>query len=489
MSLRFSNLLPRLAVLFVCTAAVISILPNVASAQIEHYNLVLIMMDDLGKEWISCYGADDIETPHIDSLAETGIRFNNFYSMPQSIPSRLTLLTGQYPFRHGWVNHWDVPRWGGGCSFDPLRNPCFPITIRNAGYKTVVAGKWQIDDFRVEPQALKEAGFDDYCMWTGFETGNTPSSQRYQDPFVYQAGRSQTRTDGFGPDIFTDHLVNFIALNKDDPMMIYYPMVLPGGPLVATPDTPEAEGELEKHKAMVRYADKLVGRIVAAIEENGLRQNTIIVFTTASGTSRAITGSLDSREVSGGKSGTAEQGVNVPFIISCPGRVAEGVESNALLDMTDIAPTFCEIAKVEQYGEQFDGKSFMEVLDGKAEKSSRQWILAMGGGDHFRLTDKGLENRDWFRDRVMRNERYKAFFGRDRKLIKMVDLQADPKEETDVQDRESVEIQNAKKSFTNAIAEMPQRDADPNYTPLGKRQWYVKPTMKSEVWKSGYPGK
>ena len=71
----------------------------------------------------------------------------------------------------------------------------------------------------------------------------------------------------------------------------------------------------------------------------------------------------------------------------------------------------------------------------------------------------------------------------------MLDLQVDPKEKTDVQDRESVEIQNEKKSFTNAIAEMPQRDADPNYTPLGKRQWYVKPTMKSEVWKSGYPGK
>ena len=129
-------MLSRLAVLFVCTAAAISISPNVASAQIEHYNLVLIMMDDLGKEWVSCYGADDIETPHIDSLAETGIRFNNFYSMPQSTPSRLTLLTGQYPFRHGWVNHWDVPRWGGGCSFDPLRNPSFPLTIRNAGYKT-----------------------------------------------------------------------------------------------------------------------------------------------------------------------------------------------------------------------------------------------------------------------------------------------------------------------------------------------------------------
>ena len=99
------------------------LLPSVAMAQIEHYNLVFIMMDDLGKEWVNCFGADGIETPHIDRLAASGMKFNNFYCMPQCTPTRLSFLTGQYPFRHGWVNHWDVPRWGGGCSFDPELNP------------------------------------------------------------------------------------------------------------------------------------------------------------------------------------------------------------------------------------------------------------------------------------------------------------------------------------------------------------------------------
>ena len=68
-------------------------------------NIVLILVDDLGKEWINCYGAEDITTPNIDALAESGIMFNNAYSMPQCTPSRVTILTGQYPFRHGWVNH------------------------------------------------------------------------------------------------------------------------------------------------------------------------------------------------------------------------------------------------------------------------------------------------------------------------------------------------------------------------------------------------
>lgn len=95
--------------------------------------------------------------PYIDRLAQSGIRFENAYSMPQCTPSRVTLLTGQYPFRHGWVNHWDVPRWGSGCHFDPEQNPCFPLLLRQAGYASAAAGKWQIDDFRVEPEALGEA--------------------------------------------------------------------------------------------------------------------------------------------------------------------------------------------------------------------------------------------------------------------------------------------------------------------------------------------
>jgi len=86
-------------------------------------NIIFILTDDLGKEWVSAYGAEEIKTPNIDQLSQTGMRFENFYSTPQCTPSRVTLFTGQYPFRHGWVNHWDVPRWGGGAHFDWNKNP------------------------------------------------------------------------------------------------------------------------------------------------------------------------------------------------------------------------------------------------------------------------------------------------------------------------------------------------------------------------------
>ncbi|MEM8709651.1 MAG: sulfatase-like hydrolase/transferase [Planctomycetota bacterium] len=453
-------------------------------------NLVLIMADDLGKEWVSCYGADGIETPHIDALAQTGMKFENFYCMPQCTPTRVSLLTGQYPFRHGWVNHWDVPRWGGGCSFDPELNPSFPRAIRSAGYATAAAGKWQIDDFRVEPDAMQAAGFNAYCMWTGYEKGNAPSARRYQDPYVYEDGKATTRQGAFGPDVYADYLVDFIGKSKARPMMIYFPMALPHGPLVPTPDEPAAATKLERHRAMVRHVDKLVGRLVAALEENGLRRRTVIVFTTDNGTSRDIVGSRDGVAVKGGKATTAESGVNVPLIVSCPGRIAEKSTSSALVDITDIAPTLCELAGVESRGESFDGHfdghSMVDVLDGRTQTTARPWILAMGGGNRARLTEAGVENEYWFRDRVLRNERFKAFIGSDGRLVKLIDLLS-PTPDADVQDAESPAVLRAKGLFLEAVREMPGADSDPSYSHVEARDWYVKPTAKSRAWKKGNP--
>ncbi len=198
-------------------------------------NIVFILVDDLGKEWVSCFGADDIQTPNADRLARTGMQFDNFYVMPQCTPTRLTLLTGQYPFRHGWVNHWDVPRWGGGCHYDWNRNPCLARVMKNAGYATAVAGKWQINDFRVQPNAMTEMGFDEFCMWTGGEGGNSASDERYWDPHIHTKEGSRTLHGAFGPDVYTNFLLNFIEQKKDEPFFVYFPMALTHSPLVATP--------------------------------------------------------------------------------------------------------------------------------------------------------------------------------------------------------------------------------------------------------------
>ena len=451
-------------------------------------NLLLIMVDDLGKEWVECYGAEGIETPNINRLAKSGTRFENFYCMPQCTPTRLTLLTGQYPFRHGWVNHWDVPRWGGGCSFDPRKNPSFPKQIQDAGYKTCAAGKWQIDDFRVEPEAMNQAGFEAYCMWTGYEGKNPPSGKRYQDPYIFSNGQSKTYANRFGPDVYTDFLVEFIGKHKSDPMFLYFPMALTHGPLVPTPLEPQAKSKMEKHRAMVRYTDHLVGRLVQALERHGLREKTVIVFTTDNGTGRGIVGSVAGQKVKGGKAQTTENGICVPFIASCPGLVPEGKVSNALIDMTDIAPTFCELAQGSWEKDTGNGKSFARVLLGQQERSDRDWIMSMGGGNFAKLTEAGVENQYWFRDRVLRDERFKFYVGTDRKLKKIVDLKNDPREETNLLGLETKELQLARtRVFEAAMAEMPAKDNDPKYDPLPTRDWYTPVVAKSQEWKKGKP--
>ena len=453
-------------------------------------NILFILVDDLGKEWVSAYGAEDIVTPNIDKLAESGMLFNNVYSMPQCTPSRVTILTGQYPFRHGWVNHWDVPRWGGSAHYDETVNPSLVQEIRRAGYKTCVAGKWQIDDFRVEPDALTKAGFDEFCMWTGYEAGIEASAERYWNPYIFTKEGSKTYTDAFGPDIFRDFIVQFMQENKEDPMFIYYPMALTHTPLVNTPDE-SATDNLGKHKAMVRYTDKIVGELVEALRRNDLLNNTMVVFTTDNGSTKGIFGTYKGRKIKGGKASTTEEGICEPFIVSWPGKVKANQISNALIDFTDMLPTFIDIAGVTSKKEWsegnashvIDGKSFKNVLLDSTE-SAREWILGMGGGNNARLTENGVENQYKFRDRVLRNEKYKLYIDSNREAEKFFDLTTDPYEEDNIIDAVNTEERKINFERLKAVVEsFPVKDNDPNYHANPSQEWDVEITAESESWK------
>lgn len=447
-------------------------------------NIIIFLIDDLGKEWVGCYGADSLITPNIDKLADSGILFNNYYAMPQCTPTRVSLLTGQYPFRHGWVNHWDVPRWGGGAHFDETLNPSVGIEMKKAGYKTCIAGKWQIDDFRLEPDALINNGFDDFCMWTGYEAGIPASGKRYQNPYIFTTGGSRTYDNEFGPDIFKEFIIDFIHLNKESPMFIYYPMVLAHPPLVNTPDE-EPDTPVGKHMAMVKYTDKITGEIIKALEDANIRDNTVIIWTTDNGTSKGLTGSINGNRIKGGKSETSENGICVPFIVSWPEKIKPGQTSNALIDITDFYPTFLDLANVTKTTDQVqDGFSFKDVLTGVSVKSSREWILGMGGKNNARLTDKGVENQYVFRDRVLRNERYKLYVGTNKKPQKFFDLQTDPYEKNNLINK--LETEEQKQNFQKlsaVIQSFPDIDNDPRYHPNLQQEWDVKVTAKSEVWK------
>ena len=436
-------------------------------------NIVLIMADDLGPEWISSYGGEGIETPNIDHLAAGGMVFRNAYSMPQCTPTRVTLLTGQYPFRHGWTNHWDVPRWGAGCHFDPEHNMSFARLLRDAGYATAIAGKWQINDFRVQPDILSRHGFDEWSVWTGGEGGNPDSNARYWDPYVYtNKAASRTYEGRFGPDVFADFLVEFVHRNRDRPILLYYPMVLTHGPFVQTPHEPFASTPLEMHKAMVRYTDYLVGRLVKAIDEAGVRDNTIVIFTTDNGTTRRIRGRLNGRLVVGGKARLTENGPRQPFIVNGPGLVPTGVVTDELTDFSDLLPTFCELAGAElPGGVRLDGKSIANLLLGREQVGPREWIAAMGFGPAV-LDERGVRGVHDYAPRVVRDKRFKIHVA-DGEVRELYDLLRDPGETRNLLASSLPEHLAALRKLSTAIQGMPRMDARPRYDPLPSQPWDV----------------
>jgi len=455
-------------------------------------NIIFVLLDDLGKEWISCYGATDLETPNIDRLASDGIRFDNVYSMPQCTPSRMCLLTGQYPYRNGWVNHWDVPRWGAGARYDVEAYPSnLGLTLKDAGYATAAAGKWQINDFRVEPDAMARAGFDDWCMWTGYEGDNPPSAERYWDPYIITRDKpAQTYSGAFGPDLFCDFVIDFARKHHvgDQPFFIYYPMVLTHTPFTTTPHELEAETNEDKHKAMVRYTDFLMGRLTEALEEMGARENTLLIFTSDNGTVRSMVGHIGNRSVPGGKAKTIEPGVNIPFIANWPDTIPGGRVSDALVDFTDIIPTFADIAgQAVPEKDKVDVSSVAPYLRGEADHVDRDWILAMGGQNNAMVSDCGVENEWYFRDRVVRDKHYKLYIGTDRKPQKLIDLVADPEERTDITGSENEAALASRKRFEDLIPGWPERDADPICKPQPPQPWDRQVEVKSQVWKKGMP--
>jgi arylsulfatase A-like enzyme len=448
---------------------------SILSAADERPNILFIMVDDLGKEWISSYGAEGIETPNIDHLAETGIRFKNAYSMPQCTPTRLTLLTGQYPFEHGWTNHYDVPRWGSGVHFDPDRNASVARVLRQAGYATAIAGKWQIDDFRVEPNALHEAGFDAWSVWTGGEGGNLKKSgPRYWNPYIHQGTRGNTASktrDRFGPDIFTDFLIDFMKGHSDQPFFLYYPMVLTHHPIVSTPAEPDVNGKTKKFKAMVRYTDRLVGRLARALEKEGEREDTIIIFTADNGSPGDVTGRRNGRKINGQKGQMSEPGVAMPFIVSGPSMVPEGRVTDALTDFTDLLPTFADLAGTAPNDRwNVHGRSIAPFLLGEAEDTPRDWIYAQGGGFAEFKNNRTVPAQP-FDDRVIRTKRWKLWVSEQRKPVRLYNVKKDPDESNNLIDSDDPAAKRAKKSLWKVIKKMPKTDHAPRYEPNPAQPW------------------
>lgn len=360
-------------------------------------NIIVMMADDLSAHELGCYGHPVHKTPHLDALAQGGVQFQMCYATPICHPTRFMIMTGQYAHHNGVYNFSD--RRGGPAPEDDMiaDRLTFAQVLKDAGYRTAMSGKWQLSG--EHPTLIREAGFDEYCMWAyshnlpegvqhqgGWEGDKKPS--RYWHPSIVRNGKYvPTKPDDYGPDIFSDFVIDFARRNKEEPFLIYYPMCLTHGAYYTTPDnTKGPEDHFVRSKdnwqGYVEYLDKIIGKIVKALDEMGLRENTILMFTGDNGTAGR------------GKGRPTELGARVPMIVNGPGHVQAPGRIDSLVDLTDVFPTVAELgAATIPEGHIVDGHSFAPALQGKTS-STREWIYAYIGDERVLRTNRWLLERN-----------------------------------------------------------------------------------------------
>jgi arylsulfatase A len=367
---------------------VVSTTPAQDRSKQKPANVVLIMADDLGFEALQCYGGGSYRTPHLDKLASEGIRFNNCHATPLCTPSRVRLMTGRYSFRN----------FESFAYLNPAEKN-FGKLAKKQGYATCVAGKWQLSK-KANGSLPNAMVFDEYCVWYLKERVGS----RYADPTLSTLDAQEKKYKGrYGPDIMSDFVCDFIEKNKERPFFVYYPMVLTHDPFVPTPDskggmyakwdrtdkgyTPKrgpgydvtkligSKFEQQCFADMIAYTDKIVGKIVARLDEVNLRDNTLIIFTCDNGSHPKSRSLLDGVLRQGGKGAIHEFGTHVPLIANWKNRIKGSQVCDDLIDFVDVYPTIADAIDAPIADGDVDGISFMPQLMGKEGKARDHLFL------------------------------------------------------------------------------------------------------------------
>lgn len=374
------RLLPALS-----TSLMLILLSTSTSCQSPPTNIVLIMIDDLGWMDLHCQGNERLSTPCLDKLAAQGVRFTDAYAAsPVCSPVRAALLTGLAPARLQITNHIpdqkrfipDNPKILPAAMLDhlPLDRTTLAERLQKQGYATAFMGKWhlcgrgrRVDDGRGDPRFLpRTQGFDvnvGGCAWGGPPT--------FFDPYgIY---RLPSRRKGeYLPDRLADEAGSFIRKNRDRPFLlclwpytVHWPMEAPDS-LLKKYRGREGPG-LKDHRygAMIEAMDAAMGRVIATLDETGIADRTLVIFTSDNG---GYSGVADNRPLREGKGFLYEGGIRVPLIIRWPGVAKPGTVCRTPVITMDLHATALDATKhVPAPGDRLDGESLRPLLDGRGQ--------------------------------------------------------------------------------------------------------------------------
>lgn len=376
-------------------------------------NIVLIVADDLGYGDLGCYGAPDIRTPVLDRLARDGIRFTSFYSNgPECTPTRTALLTGRYQHRVGGlecaIGTHNVGRYDDAIRLAeqgqlglPVDELTLPQRLRDAGYACGLFGKWHLgyeDHFRPLRHGFEKS--------FGVLGGNADYFRHTEDdgwPVLFEDDRPAART-GYLTDLITDEALRWYAQVKHRPFFLYLPFTAPHSPIQGPDDdtgelTPRDRwntGPRTTYAAMVERMDAGIGRVLGAIEADGLRPRTLVVFMSDNG------GDRNGRNApfTGQKGTTYEGGIRVPCIARWPRRLPEGQVLPHIAITMDITSSLVRIAGATVPDDRpFDGIDILaDVEDDRPPRPRTLYWRGRRGDITWRAVRDGDLKRIWKHD-------------------------------------------------------------------------------------------
>jgi len=382
-------------------------------------NILLILADDLGYGDLSSYGAKDLRTPHIDALVAGGMSFSRFYAnCPVCAPTRAAILTGRYPALVGVPG---VIRTGDNKSWGYLAPSArtLPDMLKQAGYDTAIVGKWHLG--LASPNLPNDRGFDLFEGFLGDMMQDYYSHRRDGKNYM-RRNRETIDPKGHATDLFTQWSCDYIRSRKQAapgdadadadanikrPFFLYLPYNAPHFPIQPPRDylekvlkrQPGIEMKRAKLVALIEHMDDGIGKVVAAIKDSGLADNTLVIFTSDNGGD--LNCKADNGPLRSGKGTMYEGGLRVPACATWPGRIGAGSRTDRVALTMDLMPTILQAAGAKA-PENIEARSFLPTLLGKPQPPETRYLFftRREGGKYKGKTIEAVMHGQW---KLLRN--------------------------------------------------------------------------------------